>query len=289
MDRVAGKVAFITGAARGMGRAHAVRLAEEGADIIAVDLPTQSDDYQSFAYKMSTAEDVEETVALVEDLGRQIVFCGADIRDRGLMREAVNSGMREFGRIDIVVANAGGDSPGGPSWELPEQAWDEVMDTNLKGTWNTLSVTIPPMIEAGMGGSIVIMSSGAGLMGVPNLAHYSASKHGLSGLMKSVANEVAPYFIRVNAVCPTMVDTTMIQNETIWKVIRPDLEHPTREDVIPVYKSMNLLPEPWVEPRDVSNAVLWLASDEARYVTGVSLPVDLGTAARSTRPVFTAP
>lgn len=286
MGRVEGKVAFVTGAARGMGRAHAVRLAEEGADIIACDLPSDHRPYTTFGYRMSTDEDVAETVRLVESLGRRIHFGRADIRDRSQLRSVVDAGLEQFGRLDIVVANAGGDSPGGPSWEMAEEAWDQVIDTNLKGTWNTLGVTIPVFIEAGHGGSIVVISSGAALQGVPYLAHYSASKHGVTGLTRAVANEVARHYIRINSVCPTTVNTPMIQNDAVYRKIRPDLEHPTRDDVVGVYKAMNLIPEPWIEPVDVSNAVLFLASDEARFITGAVLPVDLGTSVRSARGTY---
>jgi (+)-trans-carveol dehydrogenase len=286
MGRVEGKVAFVTGAARGMGRSHAVRLAEEGADVIACDLPPDHRPYTTFGYRMATPEDAAETVRIVEALGRRIHFGQADIRDRPQLRAVLDAGLEAFGRLDIVVANAGGDSPGGPSWEMSEEAWDQVIDTNLKGTWNTLGVTIPVLIEAGRGGSIVVISSGAAIQGVPYLAHYSASKHGITGMTRAIANEVARHYIRINSVCPTTVNTTMIQNEAVFQKIRPDLERPTRDDVVNVYKAMNLIPEPWIEPVDVSNAVLFLASDEARYITGVVLPVDLGTCVRSTRGTY---
>ncbi len=271
MGRVAGKVAFITGAARGQGRGHAVRLAEEGADIIAVDICRQVD---TVPYPMATPEDLAETVKEVEALGRRIVAVEADVRDHDALKDAVDRGVAELGRLDIVVANAGISSMA-PTEEMSVRTWRDVIDINLTGVWLTAKVAIPHLKAAG-GGSIIITSSVAGLKAHPNVAHYVAAKHGVVGLMRSLALELAPYHIRVNSIHPTQVDTPMIMNEPTYRLFLPDMENPTREDFAPVSQAMHALPTPWVDPVDISNAVLFLASDEARYITGVTLPVDAG-------------
>jgi SDR family mycofactocin-dependent oxidoreductase len=272
MDRVTGKVAFITGAARGMGRSHAVRLAEEGADILAVDLVQP---IESVSYPLPAGEDLAETAALVEKTGQRIVARQADVRSQEDLDRAVAEGLEAFGHIDIVCANAGIASFGA-TWELPERTWQEMIDINLSGAWHTAKAAVPAMIEAGRGGSIIMVSSVAGLKGIPNIAHYSAAKHGLVGLMRTLANELAPHRIRVNTVHPTNVSTPMVLNDTTFRAFRPDLPNPSEEDSLEAMTQMNAIPVPWVEPADVSNAVLWLASDESRYVTGVSLPIDAG-------------
>jgi (+)-trans-carveol dehydrogenase len=277
MGRVEGKVAFITGAARGQGRSHAVRLAEEGADIIAVDL-VSPDSYPWMTYRQAEAEQLDETVALVEKLDRRIVARKGDVRDRSSLQAALDAGLNEFGHVDIVSANAG-ISPFGPeSWNISQQQWDDVISTNLTGIWNTTSVAIPSMIEAGRGGSIILTSSGAGTKGVPNLADYCASKFGVIGYMKSLANEVGRYNIRVNAITPGTVATDMVLNDGLFKLFRPDLESPTADDAAEIFQNViNIMPKPWVDPVDISNALLFLASDEARYVTGQIFGVDLGS------------
>ena len=277
MGRVEGKVAFITGAARGQGRSHAVRLAEEGADIIAVDL-VSPDSYPWMTYRQAEAEQLDETVALVEKLDRRIVARKGDVRDRASLQAALDAGLNEFGHVDIVSANAG-ISPFGPeSWNISQQQWDDVLSTNLTGVWNTTSVAIPSMIEAGRGGSIILTSSGAGTKGVPNLADYCASKFGVIGYMKSLANEVGRYNIRVNAITPGTVATDMVLNDGLFKLFRPDLENPTADDAAEIFQNViNIMPKPWVDPVDISNALLFLASDEARYVTGQTFGVDLGS------------
>jgi (+)-trans-carveol dehydrogenase len=272
MARLDGKVAFVTGAARGQGRSHALRLAEEGANIVALDLCEQ---IESVPYKMSNEEDLNETVRQVEDLDQRIVARKADVRDLAQVEAVVEEGISEFGRIDIVCANAGIFTLG-PAHELSRSDWNDVIDTNLTGVWKTCRAVIPHMIERGEGGSIIITSSTAGIKGYANTAHYTASKHAVVGLARSMANELAPYMIRVNTVHPTSVDTPMIQNEMTYAMFRPDLEHPTRDDAREAFQALNALPIPWVEARDISNAVLWLASDEARYVTGIMVPVDAG-------------
>jgi (+)-trans-carveol dehydrogenase len=270
--RVEGKVAFITGAARGQGRSHAVRLAQEGADIIAVDLCAQVD---SVPYPMATPEDLADTVKQVEALDRRIVATQADVRDYGAVKQALDDGVAQLGRLDIVSANAGIFSVG-PADLLPEQTWQDMIDTNLTGVWHAAKAAIPHLIAGGRGGSIVLTSSAAGLKAYANVAHYVSAKHGVVGLMRTLALELAPHMIRVNSLHPTQVDTDMIMNEPTFKLFSPDAENPTIEDFKPVSQALNALPIPWVEPVDISNALLFLASDEARYITGVTLPVDAG-------------
>ena len=271
--RVAGKVAFITGAARGQGRSHAIRLAQEGADIIAVDL---LEDVPGIPYAGATEADLAETVKQVEALDRRIVAAKADVRDAAGLKAVLDDGVAQLGRLDIVSANAGIGSSPHRSWEIDDATWQTMLDINLTGVWHTAKVAIPHLIEGGNGGSIILTSSAAGLQAYENIAHYVSAKHGVVGLMKTMALELAPYSIRVNSLHPTQVDTAMIQNEATYRLFRPDLEHPTREDFAPASQSVNALPIPWVEPVDISNAVLFLASDEGRYITGVTLPVDAG-------------
>ena len=271
--RVAGKVAFITGAARGQGRSHAIRLAQEGADIIAVDV---CQDIPGVPYPGATEADLADTAKAVEALDRRIVTAQADVRDYAGLKAALDDGVAQLGRLDIVAANAGiGTSPHLAA-ELAEDTWRDMVDINLTGVWHTAKAAIPHLSAGGRGGSIVLTSSAAGLMAYPNIAHYVSAKHGVVGLMRTLALELAPQFIRVNSIHPTQVDTPMIQNEATWRLFRPDLDHPTRADFEPASQAMNALPIPWVDPVDISNAVLFLASDEARYITGVALPVDAG-------------
>ena len=270
--RVEGKVAFITGAARGQGRSHAIRLAEEGADIIAVDLCRQVD---SVPYPMSTPQDLAQTVKEVEALDRRIVASQADVRDYGALKAALDAGVAELGRLDIVSANAGISSVGRAD-ELPEETWQDMIDTNLTGVWHAAKAAIPHLKAGGRGGSIILTSSAAGLMAMENIAHYVSAKHGVVGLMRTLALELAPDSIRVNSLHPTMVNTPMIMNEPTYQLFRPDLENPTIDDAGPAFLTLNALPIKWVEPVDISNALLFLASDEARYITGVTLPIDAG-------------
>jgi (+)-trans-carveol dehydrogenase len=269
--RVEGKVAFITGAARGQGRSHAIRLAQEGADIIAVDLVDQID---SVPYPMSTPDDLAETVRQVEALDRRIVASKADVRDFDAVKKAVDDGVAQLGKLDIVSANAGIFSFGTLEG-LSDQTWKDMLDVNLTGVWHAIKAAIPHL-RANGGGSVILTSSDAGLFAFPNIGHYVSAKHGVVGLMRTAALELAPDNIRVNSIHPTNVDTDMIQNETAYKLFLPDVEHPTREQFAAAATPMNALSIPWVEPIDISNAVLFLASDEARYVTGVTLPVDAG-------------
>lgn len=275
--RVANKVAFITGAARGQGRSHAIRLAQEGADIIAVDL---CDAVETVPIEMPTRADLDETVRLVEALDRRIIAEVADVRDQAALDAVVARGLAEFGRIDIVCGNAGIFTPGS-TWELDELSWQTMLDINLTGVWHTVKATVPHMIAAGNGGSIVLTSSFSGEHGIAHTAHYTAAKHGVLGLMRTLANEVGDKMIRVNAIMPCNVGTDMILNDMTYRLYRPDLENPGKRDFEDLAKTMFILPIPYVEPVDISNAVLWLSSDEARYVTGVALPVDAGWNAKT--------
>ena len=273
MGRVEGKVAFITGAARGQGRSHALRLAEEGADIIAVDICEQID---TVPFPMATPEDLEQTVKEVEALDRRIVAIQADVRDYTALKTAVDTGVAELGRLDIVCANAGIAGGNTSAWEQTEEEWRNTIDVNLTGVWHTAKAAVPHLIAGGNGGSMILTSSAAGLKAMQNIADYVSAKHGVVGLMRTLALELAQYSIRVNSVHPTVVNTPMIQNDWTATLFRPDLEKPTIEDAHDVFRSLNVLPILWVEPQDISNAVLFLASDEARYITGVTLPVDAG-------------
>lgn len=268
--RVEGKVAFITGAARGQGRSHALRLAQEGADIIALDLCGNVD---SCPYDGATQADLNETERQVEALGRRIVARQADVRDYDGLAKVVEEGVAELGHVDIVIANAGIASFK-PVTKLDPQTWREMIDINLSGAFYTVRAALPHLVKQGTGGSIVIVSSTAGLKGMANIAHYSAAKHGLVGLMRSLANELAPHFVRVNTVHPTSVDTAMIQNAATRGAF--GVADVTKEEFAAASVPMNMLPVPWVEVSDVSSAVLFLASDDARYITAVALPVDAG-------------
>lgn len=266
--RLAGKVALVTGAARGQGRAHAVRLAAEGADIIALDNCATA---ATTSYAGPTEEDLDETERLVKAQDRRIVARKADIRDFEALSEVVQEGLSELGRLDVVVANAGICS-GAMSWEIPIEKWRETIDTNLTGTFFTMKATVPVLLEQGTGGSIIMISSVAGLRGLPFLADYVASKHGIVGLARTMANELGQHNIRVNTVHPHGVATGMQPAEMF--------ELAQQYDTTLAPMLMGALPDPISQPEDIANAVAWLASDEARHVTGVQLPVDLGILGR---------
>ncbi|HTK66699.1 MAG TPA: mycofactocin-coupled SDR family oxidoreductase [Pseudonocardia sp.] len=273
MGRVEGKVAFITGAARGQGRSHAIRLAQEGADIIAVDIEQQVE--TSFC-PTATAADMAETVKMVEELDRRIIAHTADVRDMTALKSVVDEGVAEFGRLDIVCANAGIASSG-VLWEIDENTFQEMIDINLTGVWKTIKATVPTLIEQGTGGSVILTSSVAGVEAYGNLGHYVAAKHGVTGLMRSLALEGAPHGIRCNSVHPTTVDTPMIDNPLGYELFTGGIKGATREDMEAGLLYMNALRVPWVEAIDISNMVLFLASDESRYVTGTTQLVDAGT------------
>ncbi|HEY8480090.1 MAG TPA: mycofactocin-coupled SDR family oxidoreductase [Spirillospora sp.] len=276
MGRVQGKVAFITGAARGQGRSHAVRLAAEGADIVAVDV---CEDLPTVPYDLGREADLAETAALVEAEGRTCLTARADVRDLQALQKAVQQAIERFGRLDVVVANAGVLSFG-RTWELSEESWSEMIGVNLDGVWKTVRATVPAMIEAGNGGSVIITSSNAGKRGLANLPHYSAAKHGVVGLCKVLAIEGAEYGIRANTVHPSTVGTRMALNDATFRVFFPDTDDPDEEQIKEGFQSLNMMPVPYIDPIDVSNAVVYLASDESRYVTAAQIYVDAGSSER---------
>lgn len=266
MGKLEGKVAFITGAARGQGRSHAIRLAEEGADIIGIDLCDQID---TVPYPMATPDDLAQTVKEVEALDRRMYAQQADVRDFAALQAALEAGTAELGPVDIVLANAG-IAP--MSMHPRDEEWGDVVDVNLTGVYNTVRAAIPAMIERGQGGAIVLTSSTAGINGIggntPGGLGYTAAKHGVVGLMRAYANYLAPHSIRVNTVHPTGVNTPMVVNDAMQEFIAAD---PAMSNAL-----ANALPVGMVEARDISNAIAWLVSDEARYVTGIMVPVDAG-------------
>jgi SDR family mycofactocin-dependent oxidoreductase len=269
-------VAFITGAARGQGRAHAARLANEGADIIAIDIcaPVSG----SITYPPPTPEELDETVRAVEAAGRKILARHVDIRDSAALRQVVADGVEQFGRLDILVANAGV-LGWGRLWELTDDQWDTVIDVNLSGTWRTIRAAVPAMIEAGNGGSIIIVSSAAGLKATPGNGHYAASKHGLVGLTNTLALEVGEFGIRVNSIHPYSIDTPMIEPETMTALFA---EHPS---YLHSFAPMPLHPtdhggkrhrNEFMAPEEVSDVVVWLAGDGSATLSGAQIPVDRG-------------
>jgi (+)-trans-carveol dehydrogenase len=273
MGKLDGKVAFITGAARGQGRNHAVRLAAEGADIIAVDI---SEHIEGVNYPMPTAADLDETARQVEALGRRIFATQADVRDFDAISSAVDKGVGEFGRLDIVLANAGIVATDAKADRV--RAFRNVVDVNLTGVFITIEASRQHIIDGGRGGAIVITSSLAGLRALGAGGGYAEAKHGLVGLMRATATELAPHMIRVNSIHPTGVRTPMIENDNFYKLFRPDLDHPTLADAEVGLSTMNLMPIPYVEVADITNAVLFLVSDDGRYISGAALPIDAGAA-----------
>lgn len=275
VGRVAGKVAFITGAARGQGRSHAVRLAEEGAEIIAIDIcgPVSSNPQIAPA----TRDDLAETADLVKQLNRRIVTAEVDVRDYAAVKAAVDSGVEQLGRLDIICANAGIGNGGQTLDHTSEEDWTDMIDVNLSGVWKSVKAAVPHLISQGQGGSIILTSSVGGLKAYPHTGHYIAAKHGVVGLMRTFAVELGHHSIRVNSVHPTNVNTPLFMNEGTMKLFRPDLESPGPDDMKVVAQMMHVLPVGWVEPVDISNAVLFLASDESRYVTGLPMTVDAGS------------
>jgi (+)-trans-carveol dehydrogenase len=272
--RVEGKVAFVTGAARGQGRSHAVRLAQEGADIIAIDICKQID---SVRIPLSTPEDLAETADLVKGHNRRIYTAEVDVRDYDALKAAVDAGVEQLGRLDIIVANAGIGNGGATLDKTSERDWTDMIDVNLGGVWKTVKAGVPHILAGGRGGSIILTSSVGGLKAYPHTGHYVAAKHGVVGLMRTFAVELGQHNIRVNSLHPTNVNTPLFMNEGTMKLFRPDLQNPGPDDMAVVAQMMHVLPTGWVEPEDVSNAVLFLASDEARYITGVTLPIDAGS------------
>jgi (+)-trans-carveol dehydrogenase len=279
MGLVDGKVALVTGAGRGQGRSHAVRLAAEGADVIAVDIC--ADRLETLSYSLATEEDLDTTVSEVQATGRRAVKVIADVRSLSEMQAAVETGLAELGRIDIVCANAG-IGTWAVVWEMTERQWQEMIDINLTGVFNTVRAALPSMVQRGEGGSLVLTSSTAGLRAYPNTAHYTAAKHGVIGLMKVLTQECGPHGIRVNAVCPTTVRTPLVINDATFELFAPDTENPGEDDVREAFEGLNILPGvAWIEPSDVSDAVVFLCSDAAKYITGAALPIDAGNTVKT--------
>lgn len=276
MGTLDGKVAFISGGARGQGRSHAVRLAKEGADIVTFDICEQID---SVPYPLGTEEELAETVEHVKGMGRRIVAAKADVRDQAAVTKAFEEGLAEFGRVDIVIANAGIMPVVGPTSTVV-QAWHDCIDVMLTGVVYTIEAAIPTLVEQNQGGAIVLTSSAAGLKGTTRslrsktygMLGYTAAKHGVVGLMRSYANALGSYSIRVNSVHPTGANTPMVANDALLAA---------GSEVPELFEAMaNILPVPLIEAQDISDAVAWLVSDQARYVTGAVIPVDAGATAR---------
>ena len=274
MGVVEGRIALVTGAARGQGRAHAIALANEGADLIVTDLCA---DIGTVPYPLGTAAELAETVAMVEATGQRCLSMPADIRDTAGIGLVVEAGIEAFGRIDICVANAGVTGYG-KFHELDDDTWNDMIDVDLTGTFKTIRAVLPHMLERRYG-RIIATSSMAGRMGNANLAHYVAAKWGVIGMVKSLAMEVANKGITVNAIAPAAVDTAMLHNEAMYKLFCPDMDAPTREDVTPRYQAMNRLGVAWMAPEEVSRAVLFVAADAASSMTGQVIEVSLGSSA----------
>jgi len=273
MGKLDGQVAFITGAGRGQGRSHAVRFAREGADIIAVDTTKKVD---SVPYALAGTDDFAETTRQIERTGRRVIFREADVRDSSALAAAVAEGVETFGRLDIVVANAGISSPA-PTLEMSEATWQDMIDINLTGVWKSLKASVPHIVDGGRGGAVVITSSIAAMYANENLAHYSAAKAGLVQMMKVMAKELAPHSIRVNTVHPSTVATPMVLNDVTYRLFRPDLENPGRDDWEEAARTLNRLPITAAEPEDITETVLHLVSDSGKYITGSTQLIDAGT------------
>ena len=274
---LAGKVALITGAARGQGRAHALRFAAEGADLVLCDVERAVGE---LGYELPPTSELHRTAEEAKALGAKVIARAADVRDSAALQSLVQACRSEFGRLDVVVPQAG-IATYARFFEVGATRWQDMLDINLTGVWNTLQAAVPLIVEGGRGGSVVLVSSTAGVAGFGSMPHYVAAKHGVVGLMRALANEVGQHRIRVNCLLAGMVNTPMGVNEGTFRSFRPDLEHPTARDADAAMCAVNLIPVPWVEPEDMAAAALWLASDESRYVTGVALPVDAGYLAKA--------
>ncbi|MTD57335.1 mycofactocin-coupled SDR family oxidoreductase [Amycolatopsis pithecellobii] len=276
MGRVDGKVALITGAARGQGRAHAKRLAEEGADIIMLDICRP---IPGVRYPGATEEDFAETIEMVSRIGRRVVAHQGDVRNSDDVDKIIADGLQAFGHIDVLVGNAGVTLLA-PGWEITEADWQTQIDINLTGTWRVAKAVIPSMIEAGKGGSLIFTTSGVVAGGVGNMAHYSATKHGLIGMCKELALELGPHGIRVNTLQPTAVNTLMMDNEVMWALFTPGQEDAPpevrRKGMLDILAKTHPLGVPWIESEDLADGALYLASDESRRVTGTALIIDAG-------------
>jgi SDR family mycofactocin-dependent oxidoreductase len=271
MGRFDGKVVMVTGGARGQGRSHAIAFAKEGASIVVSDIARQVD---SVPYAMATDDDLRETVKMVEALDQRCVAVKADCRDTAAMNDAVATAISEFDRIDVLLVNHGLLSLSAVA-EMSDEVWDDVIGSDLTGVFKATRAVVPHMVAQGWG-RIVVTASMAGRVGLPTLAHYCAAKWGAIGYVKSLAREVANNGVTVNAVCPTNTNTDMIHNPAFYGVFAPDIENPTREQVMPGFESLNAISVPWIEPIDISNAMMFLASDEARYITGEALHISAG-------------
>jgi (+)-trans-carveol dehydrogenase len=267
-----GRVAVITGGGRGQGRSHALELARLGADVAICDL---CEDVATIGYPLSTADDLAETAKLIDATGRRCVSEVVDVRDLGALIAFVDGVQASLGSVDIMVANAGVTAIGSVC-DMTASQWGDVIDINLTGVFNTVQAGVRPMVDRGNGGCVILVSSIMGLKSSGGIPAYTAAKHGLVGLMRSAAHELAPHRIRVNSIHPGNVRTPMVENEGMFKLFRPDLDAPTAEDVAPGFASMNIFPEPWLEASDITDAIMWLVSDTGRYVTGITLPIDLG-------------
>ena len=273
MGSLNGKVAVITGAGRGQGRSHAITLAKAGADVVVSDIDFQ---VESIPYGMNSPGDLEETKRLVEAEGVRCVAMKADVRDPRQVEDLMNGAAETFGGFDILIANAGGWSPS-TVVEMTDAQWDDVITTNLTGTFHTVKYGAPHLIKRGAG-RIIVTCSTLGRQGMPNMANYTATRWGQLGFVKSAAIELGPYEITVNAVCPTMVETEQVTNDVLYSMFRPDLDNATRADAEEVMRQFHHLPTAWVQPQDVSNAIRFLVSDEARFITGIGLDISAGKA-----------
>ena len=273
------KVVMVTGAARGQGRSHALRFAAEGADVIVCDWD-HSRPIETAPYPLPGPAELEQTAELVRSTGRRALACPADVRDLDALTAASARGMDEFGRIDILVANAA-ICTFSPLASMSAQMWAETIDINLTGVFNVCRAAVPHILEGGRGGRVIATASMAGRAGWENISHYAAAKWGMIGLIKSLALELAPNRITANVICPSSVNTTMMNNDASYRLFRPDLPAPTREDALPAFASVNVIPVPYVEPDDISDGVLFLASDEAWTITGATLSVAAGVNARN--------
>jgi len=277
MDDFTNRVVLVTGGARGQGRSHAVAFAERGADVVICD---RCEDSAAVAYPLATEDDLAETVRLVEATGRRCLAARANTADRGALEDLVAQAERQFGKIDVAVANAG-ISAGAPINDLPSSQWDEVIGTNLTGVFHTIAAVTPGMMSRGYG-RIVTIASMLGRGSAPGQAAYCASKWGVIGMTKSAALDMAAHGVTVNAIAPGNISTAMVHNDALYRTVRPDLESPTRTDVEPVFTSLHGQPIPFLEPSEVTHAVLFFASDASAHITGTVLPVDAGAAARVT-------
>lgn len=273
MNRFHDKTVVISGAGRGQGRAHALGFAAEGANVVAFDI---CDDVSSSPISLSSSEDLKETAALVRSAGGTIDIHRADVRDADAVAAVFSSAVRTYGKVDIVLANAGVIPKFSNTWEFDELDYEEVVDIDLLGVWRVLKAGVLTMLEGEVKGAIIVTGSGASIKGIASLSPYVAAKHGLVGMVRTAARELGRYGIRVNMVAPGNVNTDMIMNSAVYQVYFPDRDAPTQEEFCEMASSQNPMGQPYVEPDDVTRTVMYLASEDARFVTGSLLPVDGG-------------